>query len=156
MWSSQQLGQAGASLASSIGGFIAQSIQAKSDAAWARYNNAMLLIQNGMNQNVITTNENIKREQMLQKRFAIEKSKYVTTSSAEVVAAATGTIGRSVNAVLFDVQRNATQAQQQNNREFEYVKVSDDQERVASTLHTNLSMDLSKMSSNETSKMLGL
>lgn len=156
MWSSAQLGQAGASLAGTLGGFIASSIQRKSDAAWARYNNAMLMIQNGVNQNVITTNENIKREQMLQKRFAIERSRYSTTSSTEVAAAATGTIGRSVNSVLFDVQRNAQLADEQNTREFEYVKVSADQDRLTSSLHTQLSMDLSKMGRGETNRMLGL
>jgi thymidine phosphorylase len=146
MWTSDKLSQAGASLATTIGGFIAASKQAKSDKKWQKYNNAMVRIQEGMNQNALTTNENIMREQHLEKIFNIQKSQLATTASVEVQAAASGTIGRSVNHVLFDVARNAAQARQRADEEFEYQKVGIDSQRINSAMNAQLSLDLRKIS----------
>lgn len=144
-WTSQQMGQVGLSFASQIGGFIAASKQAKADKAWQKYNNTMTKLSNSINQDVLTTNENIQRRATLQKRASIRKSEYTTLASASVAAAASGTIGRSVNSVMHDIKRNAALADAQAAEEFEMVKVETDNQRMQASMQTQMSLDLRKI-----------
>lgn len=144
-WTSQQMGQAGLGIAQQIGGFIAASKQAKADRAWQKYNNTMTKLTNSINQDVLTTNENIQRKATLQKRFAIRKSEYTTLASASVAAAASGTTGRSVNAVLHDIKRNAALADAAAADDFEMIKLETDNQRRQSSMNTQMSLDLRKI-----------
>lgn len=145
MWTSQQMGQAAAGVASQIGGFIAASKQAAADRAWQKYNNTMVRLSNAINQNALTTNENINREATLEKRYAIRKSEYTTLASANVAAAASGTIGRSVNSVMHDIKRNAALADADAAQEFEYAKLSVDEQRRQSGMQAQMQLDLRKI-----------
>ena len=144
-WTQDQLGQTGIGFAQQIGGFIAASKQAKADKAWQKYNNKMVRLQDAMNQNALTTNENIQREATLEKRFGIRVSEYKTIASATVVAAASGTVGRSVNSVLFDVHRNAAHADALAAQDFEYAKLQIDEQRRQSSMQAQLNLDLRKI-----------
>lgn len=91
--------------------YSAASDKAKSDRQWQAYNNAMLNISGALAQNDVTQNEVFARERSIQQNVAIKKSEFITEASAENGAAAAGTTGRSVNAVLFDIHRNAANAE---------------------------------------------
>ena len=84
---------------------------AKQKKVWQEYKNTMLKLSGANAQNTFTTNENIARESSAEQAFQIERSEYITSAQAEVAAAASGTEGRSVNAVMFDIERNAASAQ---------------------------------------------
>lgn len=84
--------------------------QAASDRRWQRYNNAMTMIAAGQANNAVTYNENLARERSTQQGVAIRRSEFITSASVEAAAAASGTTGRSVNQVLFDVERAAAEA----------------------------------------------
>jgi hypothetical protein len=141
-WTQDQLSQTGLGFAQQIGGFIAASRAAKEARAWQKYNNKMVRLQNGMNQNVLTTNENIQREATLEKRFGIRKSEYATIANATVQAAASGTVGRSVNHVMNQIHRNAAEADGRAAQEFEYAKMQIDEQRRQSSMQTQMSLDL--------------
>lgn len=141
-WTSAQMGGTFMGFAQQIGGFIAASKQAAADKAWQKYNNTMLKLSNAINQNALTTNENIQREATLEKRYMIRKSEYTTLASASVAAAASGTIGRSVNSVMHDIKRNAALADAAAAQEFEYNKVAIDEQRRQSSMQTQMQMDL--------------
>lgn len=144
-WTSQQMGGAIGSIGSQIGNFIAASKQAKADRAWQKYNNAMVRIQDGQNQNVLTTNENIAREANLEKRFGIRRTEYMTAATARVAAAASGTIGRSVNSVMHDIHKNAAEADRLTAQDFEMQKLEIDNQRRQSSMQAALSLDLRKI-----------
>ena len=141
-WTSQQMGGFIGDVGSQIGGFIAKSKQAKSDKRWQKYNNAMVKLQDSMNQNVLTTNENISREATLEKRFQIRRSEYQTTATATVAAAASGTIGRSVNSVLHDIHKNAAEADANAAQDFELQKLQIDEQRKQSGMSAQMQLDL--------------
>ena len=91
--------------------YTAAADKAQSDRRWQAYNNAMLNISGALAQNGVTQNEVLARERSIQQSVAIQKSEFLTSATAENNAAAAGTTGRSVNAVLLSVTRNAAQAQ---------------------------------------------
>lgn len=84
--------------------------KAESDRLWQKYNNSMVNISAAISSNNVLTNEMFARDKSIQQGVAIRKSEFLTSASVEATAAASGTTGRSVNAVLFDVQRNAANA----------------------------------------------
>jgi hypothetical protein len=145
MWTSQMMSQGFGSAMSQIGGFIAKSKQAKSDKLWQKYNNAMVRLQDGLNQNVLTTNENIAREAALEQRFAIRRSEYTVLASANVAAAASGTVGRSVTHTMNDIKRNAARADAQVSQDFEMQKLQITNQRVQSGMQAQMSLDLRKI-----------
>lgn len=132
----------GLGLLQNVGSFIAQSRQAAADRKWQAYNNKMTRLQDAQNQNAITTNENMRKERKHTQLMQVQKSERSTLAKAEVAAAATGTIGRSVNAVLFDVKRNAATARQQIERDDDWQDLNTDQQRMQSALQTEMSLDL--------------
>lgn len=144
-WTSSQMSQGLGSAFSQIGGFIAKSKQAKSDRAWQKYNNAMTRIQGAQNQNILTTNENIAREATLEQRFAIQRSEYVTLATAQVQAAASGTVGRSVTHVMNSIKRNAALADAKVAQDFELRKVETDVNRQQTEMQVQTSLDLRKI-----------
>lgn len=116
---------------------------AESKKAWQAYRNTMVQLSNANNQNIITTNENIARDNSLNQAFQIERSEYITSAQAEVAAAASGTGGRSVNAVMFDIEHNASVAQARRRQDLEYQYLQADNQRQQSQLQAAMSMDYS-------------
>lgn len=129
----------------SVVNYITASQDAKTQRKWQAYNNALVRLQNGMNQNAITTNEGMAVERASEAEYAIRKSEYITKASAEVSAAATGTTGRSVNAVLFDVGRNAAKASADKQRDLDYQMLGFQQQREQSNLQTEMQIDNSRI-----------
>lgn len=124
-----------------------QYSQAKEDAAakkaWQDYKNTMVRLSDATNQNILTTNANLAYDNSQLQAFAIERSEYLTTAQAEVAAAASGTGGRSVNDVLFDVERNATMAQSRRKADLEAQYLQIDNQRQQSHFQAAMQMDYS-------------
>jgi hypothetical protein len=118
-----------------------QSADAK--RAWQTYKNTMVDLSNANNQNIITTNENLARRNNIDQAFQIERSEYLTSAQAEVAAAASGTGGRSVNAVMFDIEHNAAVAQTRRKQDLEDQYLQMDNQRQQSAFQAALSHDYS-------------
>lgn len=139
-----------------IGSYIVQAQEAKNKRAWQKYNNAMTMLARGQNENAVTANENMARERSQEEAFLIRRSEYITKASAEVAAAATGTVGRSVNMVMFDVGRNAAIADRNRQRDLELQYVQFDNQRQNIELQAKQSLDLTDIPNpNPFSTMLG-
>jgi hypothetical protein len=140
MWSHQgmELGLAGLKAGTS---FISGLQEAKAARAWQKYNNAMLRISNGQNQNAINVNQNMAVERSTIQGFEIERSEYVTRAAAEAEAAATGTEGRSVNQTLFQIDRNAAVARHQRAADLKAQILGFDQQRMNSAFQTATQID---------------
>lgn len=123
--------------------FLNAKKDAESKKAWQAYKNTMLQLTDANNQNILTTNENIARADSVQQAFQIERSEYLTSAQAEVAAAASGTEGRSVNAVMFDVERNATMAQSKRKRDLEARYLQIDNQRTQSSFQAAMQVDYS-------------
>ena len=149
--------QTGLGIFQSIGSFIYQKRKAENDRKWQEYNNKMVRIQDGMNQNAITTNENMRMERLAKQQFSVQKQEMSTIASAEVAAAATGTVGRSVNMVLFDINRNAAETRQKLNRDSEYAAEQARNQREQSAMGAQLQLDLRHIPDpNPASMLMGI
>jgi hypothetical protein len=137
--------------------YSAASDKAKSDRKWQAYNNAMLNISGALAQNDVTQNEVFARERSIQAGIAIKKSEFLTEASAENGAAAAGTTGRSVNAVLFDVQRNAATAESnmENEAQNQEVAFQNQRQKIAQQVLTQTDVRTIP-SPNPVTTMLGL
>lgn len=129
----------------SVVNFITASQDAKVQRKWQAYNNALVRLQNATNQNALTVNEGMTIERASEAEYAIRKNEYSTKASVEVAAAATGTTGRSVNAVLFDVGRNAARASADKSRDLDYQLLGFQQQREQSNLQTEMQIDHSRI-----------
>ena len=127
---------------SQFGSFIAAGQKAESDRKWQAYNNKMTRLQDAMNQNSITTNENMRKESKHKQLMQIMKSERSTLASAEVSAASTGTIGRSVNMVLKDINRNAATARAGIEKDDDWQDAQTDNQRLQSAMQTEMQIDL--------------
>lgn len=155
MWSDLQI-QGGSSLVQTIGSFIAASKKAASDRLWQEYNNKMTRLADAMNQNALTTNENMAVERSQLQEFQIRKSEMITEATAEVSAAATGTTGRSVNAVLKDISRNAANASARRQLDLRNQFLQIDNQRQASAMQAQTQIDHSVIPSpNPATYILG-
>lgn len=121
--------------------------QAKKDAeakqAWQAYKNTMVQLSNSNNQNILTVNQGIARQASSQQGFQIERSEYITLGQAEVSAAASGTGGRSTNAVMFDIERNAASAQSRRKADLEAQFLQIDNQRSQSQFQAAMQHDYS-------------
>lgn len=141
----------------SIGSFIAAGQKAESDRKWQEYNNKMTRLQDAMNQNAITTNENMRKESKHKQLMQVMKSERSTLATAEVEAAATGTIGRSVNMVLKDINRNAANARQNIEKDDDWQDMQTDNQRLQSAMQTEMQIDLRHIPNpSPASLMLGI
>lgn len=116
---------------------------AEAKKAWQAYKNTMVELSNANNQNIITTNENIARGSSIEQAFQIERSEYITSAQAEASAAASGVEGRSVNAVQFDIERNAASAQTRRKQDLNAQYLQFDNQRQQSAFQAALSHDYS-------------
>jgi hypothetical protein len=103
----------------------------------------MVKLSDANNQNILTTNENLARANSIDQSFAIERSEYLTSAQAEVAAAASGTGGRSVNDVMFDIEHNAASAQARRKQDLEAQYLQIDNQRQQSRFQAAMSMDYS-------------
>ena len=124
-----------------VANFITAARDAKTDRKWQAYNNALVRLQNAQNQNALTVNEGMAVERSSEAEYAIRKSQYITEASTEVSAAASGTIGRSVDMVLFQVGRDAADASSKRQQDLEYQLLGIQQQRESSNLQTEMQID---------------
>jgi hypothetical protein len=129
------------SLMQNVGSYLVASAERKSQRKWQAFNNKMTRLQNAMNQNALTTNQGMAVERSQEQAFNIRKSEYITKSSVEVAAAATGTTGRSVDLVLFEVGKNAAAADRARAQDLTYELMGIDQQKQASSLQTEMQVD---------------
>lgn len=149
--------QAGLGVFESVGSFIYQRRKAENDRKWQAYNNKMVRIQDGMNQNAITTNENMRQERLAMQKFAVQKQEMSTLASAEVAAAASGTVGRSVNMVMHDISRNAADMRGRLDQDDEYAKEQARNQREQSAMGAQLQLDLRSIPNpNPASMLMGI
>lgn len=140
-----------------VGGFIAAQRKAESDRKWQAYNNKMVRLQDAQNQNSITTNENMRKERKATQVMQVQMSERATSASAEVAAASTGTIGRSVNMVLFDIGRNAASARQAIEKDDDWQDAQTDNQRLQSAMQAEMQVDLRQIPGpNPATMMLGV
>jgi hypothetical protein len=121
--------------------YFAAKADAESKQKWQDYNNKMTKLMNAANQNVLTVNENLAQERSMAQENAIRKSEYATKASAEVAAAAAGTVGGSVNAVLFDISLNAANASARNAKDLQAKMLQISNERDSSNISAQLQQD---------------
>lgn len=149
--------EAGLKVAEGVTGFIQSSRDADYKRKMQKYNNAMTMLANGVNQNAITTNQNMAIERSLAEQFQISRSEYTTVGAAEVSAAASDTAGRSVNQTLYQVHRSADEAE--SNRQSDLAAQLDGfaQQRLNSSLQTAQQIDYSFIPKpNPITALLGL
>jgi hypothetical protein len=116
---------------------------AETQRAWQKYKNAMTRMADAMNQNALTVNENLARERAIKAKFEIGRSEHLTLGEAEVSAAAADTGGRSVNAVMFDLERNADVARNKVDADLEAQRLQIDHQREASAWQAATQIDYS-------------
>lgn len=141
----------------SVGSFIAASNKAESDRKWQDYNNKMVRLQDGQNQNSITTNENARKERKHTQLMQVQLSETATAASVEVAAATGGTIGRSVTMAIKDVHRNAARARQAIEKDDDMQDAVTDNQRLNSAMGAQLNVDLRQIPGpSPASLMMGL
>jgi hypothetical protein len=149
--------QAFGSMLGQLGSYMAAQKKAEADRAWQDYNNRMTRMADAQNQNALTANENMLRERVHTMRKQIGMAEAATTASAEVAAAATGTTGRSVNMVLFDIERNAAGKREDLERDEKMQLMQIDNKRQQSAFSAQAQLDLRTIPDpNPASYILGL
>lgn len=138
---SDMVGASGGNALATLGSYIQADKDAKEKRAWQAYNNKMVRLQNAQNQNAINVNERLAIERSSLQEFNIRKSELLTVASVEVAAAASGTVGNSVNRAIFDVQRNAAVASANRQRDLDAQFLAFDQQRVNSAMSAELSLN---------------
>jgi hypothetical protein len=120
--------------------FIQAGKDADAKRAWQSYKNAMTQLSGANSQNILTTNENMARENSADQAFQIGRSEYITNAQAEVSAAASNTGGRSVNDVLFSIDHNAAdaQAKRKSDLQDQYLQIDNQRKQVAFQVATQM------------------
>jgi hypothetical protein len=121
--------------------YSAAQQQAKSARQWQAYKNAMVKLADANNQNAITTNEVLLEGRVSNQRFQINRSKYITSGQAEAAAAAVETEGRSVDMVVFDIERNASMQQANVTADLEAQYMQHDEQRRSSAFQAAMQTD---------------
>ncbi len=102
----------GLQIAQGVAGFMIGSINAKLQATLQKYNNEILEVQRAMNANRITINEIDSVDASQRLKFAIQQQSVADQGTAEVMAAAAGVQGGSVDSTMRGLRRSAAFAQQ--------------------------------------------
>lgn len=116
--------------------FLVARQKAKSDKQWQDWRNKIVRLSNAKNQNSITTNTQLALQRAALTQEAIRKSERLTYASTEVQAAATGTIGRSVNQTMAQVNRNAADARTRASMDLDQQLLGFQAQRESSNLQT--------------------
>lgn len=139
---------------SSLTSFITASKQAKQDRLWQEYNNKMTKLQNAENQNIITTNDVMRQDRKHTQLMQIQKSETASLASAEASAAASGTIGNSVNMTLRAISQNASNARQAIERDDDLQDVQTMNQRFQSAFGMEMQLDRRVISGPSTASLL--
>lgn len=123
--------------------FQAADEKADANIAWINYSNAMTDLSNSINQNAITTNEVLAVQASDLRALDISKVSIAQAAQANVVAAAAGVKGRSVNQSIFDIQRNAATADYNRVVELNNQFLAFDQQRLNSSMSARLNQNYS-------------
>lgn len=134
---------AGAQLLGAFGNYSADTAQAKAAIQMQEYRNKMTHIANAINQNAITQNTTLAIQQSARQAVHMRRDELSTLGSTAVAAAAAGVRGRSVNATLLDVQRNAGLLEKQRTDDLEEYFLQARQQRLGSALSAVQNQDLS-------------
>lgn len=134
---------AGMQVAGALGQYAGDKANAKAQKRIQEYRNKMANISNAINQNAITTNTSLAIQQSARQAVYMRRDELSTMGSTAVAAAAAGVKGRSVNATLLDVQRNAGLAERNRARDMEEQFLQFDQQRLSSSLSAVMNQDLS-------------
>lgn len=144
-------------LLDTFGSFGAAMSKAKTDRAWQAYNNKMVNLQRAQAQGAITTNALIRKEAKQGELMQVQLSERATKASAEVSAAASGTEGRSVDMVLFDIDRNAARARATIETNDDYADEATQISRIQTDLQAAAQLDTRTISNpNVGSLLLGI
>lgn len=124
-------------------GFLSDRAKSKAQKAWQKYQNAMTNLSNAESQNAITMNEIFANQASAMQALDIRKSFLATEATNEVSAAAAGVKGRSVNQVIFDVQRTANIAEANRIETLNTTNLSFDKQRQGSAMSAAMQQDYS-------------
>lgn len=127
----------------SYGQYRADKAQARAQKRLKEYRNKMTNIADAINQNAITQNTTLAIQQSAKKAVHMRRDEISTLGSAAVAAAAAGVRGRSVNATLIDVQRQAGMLEKQRSDDLQQYFLQERQQRLSSSLSAVQNQDLS-------------
>jgi hypothetical protein len=102
----------------------------------------MTNIANAINQNAITTNTTLAIQQSAKKAVHLRREEITTLGATAASAASAGVRGRSVNATILDVKRNAGLIEKQRTDDLRQVFLQEKQQRLGSTLSAVQNQDL--------------
>ncbi|MCY1708358.1 virion core protein, T7 gp14 family [Pannonibacter sp. SL95] len=142
MWNELALSGVGSFIRRGVS-FVAAQREAKVRRQWQDYSNKMVRIADAQNQNAITTNQLLAKERSTVQSYDIQRSALVTKAQAEASAAAAGTSGNSVNAVLLEIDRNEAETQARRVRDLNTQLLQGEQQRSNSALQAVQSLDFS-------------
>lgn len=124
--------QLGLSALQGAASYKAKKQQAEAQEKWRKYNNAMVNLGNAMNQNAITQNEVLAMQNSVFQATELKKLNIQQTGAVAAAAAAAGVKGRSVNQSMFNVQRNAANADRDRQISLQNQFAAFDQQRLQS------------------------
>lgn len=116
-------------IASAAFGFIARSREARAQATWDRYNNAMVDIQAAQAHNVLAENTAALRQSRVEDNILVQTQLLRATASAANSAASAGTGGGSVASVIHDLTRSAGMRDVRDEDRFDQGLLNIDQQR---------------------------
>lgn len=108
--------QMGLAAISGIGDFMVSGIQADLQRATIAYQNTMNALSAARQKNAVTVNEIRTRDAGMRSEFDIQQAALQQEADAEVMAAAAGVAGNSVDYVMNDLRSSAAKAKYANRR----------------------------------------
>jgi len=111
--------------------------------AMQAYRNKMTNIANAMNQNSITQNTTLTIQQSAKRAVHMRRDELSALGSTVVAAGAAGVRGRSVDASILDVKRNAGMMEKQRADDLQQYFLQEKQQRRSSALSAVQNQDLS-------------
>lgn len=108
----------GGNFLSAFMSYEADKAEAKARRAWQAYQNKMVQLSAGLQQDALTTNQIFAMDALTQQGFQADRQTMDTLGSTEVAAAAAGVKGKSVNLAMRDVMRTAGMRQAERQEAF--------------------------------------
>lgn len=133
--------QMGMSLLQQGSSYGAAAAEARARRKLQEYNNKMSRISDALNQNAITTNVTKAIQASSRAAIALQDQVREITAAADVQAASTGTVGRSVDMVMNEISRGAAQQEYTRQEDLKAYFLQADQQRKQSALSAKLNQD---------------
>lgn len=133
----------GMQMMGAIGQYQSDKAQNKAQRALQAYNNTMTRLSDSINQNAITTNSILALETSVAQGLQIKENAIDASAQVEVDAAAAGVTGKSVNRVMMDVMRNASERENERQINLRNAKLEADQQRLNSRMGAEMQQDYS-------------